>query len=111
MYVLLNEFADHIGLIGVVLTLIAYGALSIGKIDSESFSYSFMNFLGSWLILVSLIFHWNLSSFVIEVAWILISMIGMYRFFMNRNNSKKKVNQSNLYVISNQDRKASPSQL
>lgn len=95
---ILSQFADHIGMVGVLLTLIAYGALSIGKMNSESFIYSFMNFVGSWLILVSLLFHWNLSSFVIEAAWIIISMIGMYRFFKSRNKNAKA---ANLYVINN----------
>ena len=75
------QYANSVGIVGVILTLIAYYFLSVGKLDSESLTYSLLNFIGSWLILFSLIFYWNLSSVVIEVAWISISSIGMYRYF------------------------------
>ena len=84
---LLIQFADHIGIVGVFLTLFAYAALSLGKLSSESLSYSLLNFIGSWMIIVSLMVHWNLSSFVIEVAWIMISMIGIYRYISKRRTS------------------------
>lgn len=100
---IISQFSDHIGIVGVLLTLIAYAALSIGKLDSEALSYSLLNFIGSVLILVSLMFSWNLSSVVIEIAWIMISLIGVYRFFIARQ-SKIKTNKkpTNLYVINNE---------
>jgi hypothetical protein len=78
------QYANHIGIIGVLITLIAYLLLSVGRLASESFTYSLLNFVGSWLILFSLMFYWNLSSVVIEIAWISISVIGMYRYFRLR---------------------------
>ena len=73
------HFADHIGVVGVFLTLIAYYLLSVGRLTAESMSYGLMNFFGSWLILFSLMFSWNLSSVLIESAWIFISVIAIYR--------------------------------
>ena len=78
---LLSDYANHIGIIGVILTLIAYYYLNIGKLASESLMYSMLNFIGSWLILFSLMYHWNLSSVLIEIAWISISLIGIYRYY------------------------------
>lgn len=79
MYNFLYELANPIGMVGVIIILIAYLYLSTGKWIADSFKYQILNFLGAWLILFSLFFHWNLASVVIEIAWILISVIGIYR--------------------------------
>ncbi len=79
MYDILLSIADPIGLFGVVIILIAYFLLSIGRWPAESISYQLINFFGALFILFSLFFHWNLSSVVIEVAWMAISLVGIYR--------------------------------
>lgn len=81
MYEWLEHIADYVGIVGVLLTLIAYYLLNINKICSMSMTYLFLNFFGSCMLLFSLLFHWNLPSVLIEVAWIGISIIGIYRFF------------------------------
>jgi hypothetical protein len=73
------DLADVIGIAGVIMILIAYYFLSVGKWISDSMHYQVLNFAGAWLILFSLYFHWNLSSVVIEIAWIIISVMGMVR--------------------------------
>jgi len=75
----LSLFSNYVGIFGVLLTLIAYYLLNINKLVPSSLQYLLLNFFGSWLILFSLMFHWNLSSVIIEIAWISISMIGLYR--------------------------------
>lgn len=79
MYELLYKIADPVGLIGVILLLIAYFFLSTGRWAANSLIYQMYNLMGAVLILYSLCFHWNLSSFVIEVAWVMISLIGIAR--------------------------------
>jgi hypothetical protein len=76
---LLAKLADFVGITGVILILVAYFLLSTGRWIADSFRFQFLNFIGAWFILYSLYFHWNLSSVVIEIAWIIISMVGMYR--------------------------------
>lgn len=75
---------DAVGLIGVGLTLIAYFLLQIELIKSEHFSYSFINAVGSVLILYSLIKTWNLSSAVMEVSWLLVSLYGCTKYFIRK---------------------------
>ncbi len=70
---------DIIGGIGVALIVITYFLLQIGKIKSTQLLYSLMNMIGSLLILISVFKNWNLSSFLIEVFWILISLIGIFK--------------------------------
>ena len=79
MYDILFQISDYVGITGVIIILVAYFLLSTGKWISDSIIYQFLNFAGAWLILFSLYFHWNLSSVVIEVAWIFISIIGIVR--------------------------------
>lgn len=77
-------FFDFLGNIGVLLILTAYLALQTEKIVSHSIMYSLLNGIGAFLILVSLYFNFNLSAFVIEFFWLIISGYGLYR------NLKKK---------------------
>jgi hypothetical protein len=82
------KLADPIGMIGVVTILIAYFMLSTGKWISDSMLFQFLNCVGAILILYSLYFHWNTSSVVIEVAWVFISLIGMYIIYKKNKSAK-----------------------
>jgi len=79
------SFPDIIGTLGVLIVIIAYFQLQIGKIDINNILFSSMNAIGSMMILFSLFYNWNLSSVLIEIFWILISLIGVYNYY-----SKKK---------------------
>ncbi len=79
MHKILYTLADPVGLLGVLALLVAYFFLSTGRWSANSTQYQGCNLLGALLILYSLFFHWNLSSFVIQIAWVLISLIGMSR--------------------------------
>lgn len=75
---------DTLGIIGVVIILIAYLALQIEKLSAQDWRYSAMNGVGALLILVSLCFSFNLASFIIEIAWLAISLFGLFRAFQKR---------------------------
>jgi len=75
--------SDIIGMIGVSLIIFAYFMLQLQKFSSEDLSFSLINITGSLLILYSLTYNWNLSSVIIEVFWILISLIGVYKHIKN----------------------------
>lgn len=79
MYDFLCKISDPVGMVGVVLILIGYFFISTGRWSSDNLPFQWLNFIGAWLILFSLYFHRNWSSVVIEVAWIIISMVGIYR--------------------------------
>lgn len=73
-------FAENfnvIGIIGVILVLLAYLLLQIDRLQQDSITYSAMNLVGSFLILISLFYTWNLASGIIEIAWLLISLFGV----------------------------------
>jgi len=70
---------DFLGLFGVFLILAAYLALQLEKLDSKSPLYSALNAIGAALILISLYFDFNLSAALIESAWLLISLFGLFK--------------------------------
>jgi hypothetical protein len=72
---------DFIGNIGVVVLVIAYLMLQLNKLRSDGLAYSLLNAVGASLIIVSLLFDFNLSALLMEVFWVLISFVGIYRHF------------------------------
>jgi hypothetical protein len=70
---------DFVGNIGVSLILIAYFLLQTEILNSKSVKFSILNLIGAFLILVSLYFEFNLSAFLIEFFWLLISLIGIVK--------------------------------
>ena len=70
---------DFIGNVGVLLILLSYLLLQMKKIKSQSMYYSLMNAAGALLILVSLYYNFNLSAFVMEIFWLLISLYGLWQ--------------------------------
>ena len=70
---------DIIGLIGVALMLVAYGATVAGRLDVQAWPALAANFVGASLVLVSLSHDFNLSAAVIEGAWALIALAGLVR--------------------------------
>ena len=70
---------DLVGFIGVLLIVVAYLLLQLDKLPSSSPKYSLLNAGGALLIIVSLIFAFNLSAFIVEVFWFLISLLGLWR--------------------------------
>jgi hypothetical protein len=72
---------DLVGNIGVVMLMIAYLMLQLNKLRSDGLTYSLLNAIGASLITVSLLYDFNLSALVMEVFWVLISFIGIFRYF------------------------------
>ena len=72
---------DLIGNIGVVVLMITYLMLQLNKLRSDGLAYSVLNAVGASFIVVSLLFDFNLSALLMEVFWVLISFVGIYRYF------------------------------
>tara|TARA_X000001036_G_scaffold143625_1_gene136425 strand:+ start:664 stop:921 length:258 start_codon:yes stop_codon:yes gene_type:complete len=70
---------DFLGNVGVILILLSYLLLQMNKINSQSTYYSLMNATGALLILVSLYYNFNLSAFIMELCWLLISLYGLWQ--------------------------------
>jgi hypothetical protein len=75
---------DGVGVGGVIIILAAYLFLQLGKISVQDWRFSAANGSGALLILISLIFSFNLASFLIEIAWLLISIFGLFKALSSR---------------------------
>jgi hypothetical protein len=71
--------ADFVGLIGVVAYLSAYGLLQLGRLKVEDSRYALLNGIGALAILYSLLFDFNLPSFITQSAWLFFTIIGYVR--------------------------------
>jgi hypothetical protein len=75
---------DFVGSVGVGIIIFTYVLLQLEKIRSESLLYSLLNASGASLIIVSLIFNFNFSAFIVEFFWVLISLYGIIKYFLKR---------------------------
>lgn len=75
---------DVVGSVGVGIIIFTYVLLQLEKIRSESLLYSLLNATGASLIIVSLIFNFNFSAFIVEFFWVLISLYGIIKYFLKR---------------------------
>jgi hypothetical protein len=71
---------DFAGNIGVALMVLGYLLLQAEKIRSSDLTYSLMNGIGALLVVVSLLYRFNLSAFLVEGFWFLISVYGLIKF-------------------------------
>jgi multidrug transporter EmrE-like cation transporter len=72
---------DFVGNVGVVVLMVTYLMLQLNKLRSDDLAYSLLNAIGASLIVLSLLVNFNLSALLMEVFWVLISFIGIYRYF------------------------------
>jgi len=73
------HWPDAVGLLGVVLILLAFFLLQADRMRGHSLTYQLMNAVGALLVLVSLLYAFNLSAFLMELAWLAVSIYGIAR--------------------------------
>ena len=78
------QYQDFIGFGGVSLIISTYFLSQIGRMKVDRPLYPALNAIGALLILFSLLHTFNAASFVIEMFWLLISLIGLVRAFGNK---------------------------
>ncbi len=71
--------ADFVGLVGVAAYVSAYGLLQLGRLKVEDGYYALLNGIGALAILYSLIFDFNLPSFITQTAWLIFTVVGYAR--------------------------------
>jgi hypothetical protein len=86
------DLFDLAGFVGVLLIVIGYLLLQLDKLPSSSLSFSLLNAAGSFLIILSLICKFNVSAFLIEVFWFLISLIGLTKWLISRKRLSREPN-------------------
>ena len=73
-----GTLANVIGMMGSVTLVIGYGYSNIAR-PVNFFLFNLLNFIGSALLLVSLIVHFNLAVLLLELLWMALALFGMIR--------------------------------
>ena len=78
---------DLVGFVGVAFVVGTYFLSQLGRMDVSKPLYPALNAIGALFILFSLYYSFNPASFVIELFWLLISVVGFARAMMGRSAS------------------------
>lgn len=70
---------DWIGVFGTVTILLAFFWLQMGRLSGNGLAYQLLNLLGAGGVLVSLLGTFNVSVFLLEIAWMCVSAFGIWR--------------------------------
>jgi len=82
------EWWDWVGLAGTSFVLGAYFLLQAGKLHGQRIVFQLMNLLGAIGLLVSLYGKFNLSVFLMESAWAVVSAFGIWQSAKRRQRMK-----------------------
>ena len=77
------QWWDWVGLAVTSSVLLGFYLLQAGKLHGQGIVFQLMNLLGALGILVSLYGKFNLSVFLLEATWALISGYGIVRGIRN----------------------------
>ena len=81
---------DWAGYLGVALVLLAFFLLQERKLQGSGLVYQLMNVLGAIGVMLSLAFgSFNLSAFIMQVAWLLIGSYGIVRGIKRRRETRE----------------------
>ena len=80
---------DFVGTIGTAVIIVTYILLQTERIKSSSLIYSLLNAAGAAMIIVSLLFSFNFPAFMVEFFWLLISLFGIVKFFLQKSDAQK----------------------
>lgn len=81
---MINGFwADVVGILGSALIVSAY-AYNVYAKSVDPFVYNGTNLIGAVLLTISLLIHFNLASFLLEIVWIAIALGGLWKAHQNK---------------------------
>jgi hypothetical protein len=75
------ELHNIVGSLGVIMIITSYLFIQIDKMSVKGVQYSLINAVGALLVLFSLYYEFNLSAFIIELFWLIISLYGLFNFY------------------------------
>ena len=78
---------EIVGWAGAGLILLAYLLLSAGKLDGQSRLYQWMNVIGAAGFVVNGWAHGAIPSTALNVVWMLIGGVALWRIFAKRKSS------------------------
>ena len=84
-HTLMEPAADIVGLVGVALYFSAYTLLQSGILRGGEVPYTTLNLLAATCVLFSLTADFNASSLLIQLFWIVVSLLTLLRIAIRRS--------------------------
>lgn len=81
----LQSFCHYIGLVGFLLYMVGFAGLQLQYLDGNGYLYVIINFFAALFVLIGLSFEFNIASALIQISWIIISIVGIGRKMMKQN--------------------------
>lgn len=75
----METFAEIVGVTGSLLYILAYALLQKRRDFAKTISYNAMNLIAAALIIFSCMYFWNTAAFIVNIAWLFLSMYGVRR--------------------------------
>lgn len=85
-----TEWHQIAGVAGTAVYISSYFAVQIGWIKAPGYSYCVFNMMAASLVGISLLYEFNLASALIQIAWILISIVGITKLVLFSKHSPRK---------------------
>ncbi len=83
------QFYDLVGILGVAMIVGSYFLIQLRKMSGTSLSYTVLNGMGAAFILYSLLYEFNMSAFIVELFWLLISLMGVGRIIIEKRRNSQ----------------------
>ena len=77
----MQNIGHAISVIGMACVVLAYFAVERDWLDNKDVKFYIINLVGGIFLLISLLINFNLGSFIIEIFWIIISMMGIINHY------------------------------
>lgn len=79
---------DVVGLAGTLAILVAFFLLQTRRLSGTGLAYQLLNLFGASGVLVTLLGTFNPSVFMLELAWVAVSLYGIVRSLRERRRSR-----------------------
>ena len=81
----MESFINIIGWIGTILYLIAYGMVSLKKVEGDSWLYQGLNFVAGILLIINTMYLRAYPSAGLNIAWVAIAVLTLGQKVWKKN--------------------------
>ena len=75
---------EIIGWLGVILLLIAYGAISQGRLTNQNLSFHLLNLFGALGIIINAMHHGAYAPAGLNIVWAAVATWGVYQITLGK---------------------------
>lgn len=73
------KLIEIMGWIGAIEVLLAYGLISLNKVESKSLFFQLLNLTGGLLLIVYTLHLKSYASAFVNIVWVLVAVVSIYR--------------------------------